>query len=202
MNFIRLLFILTLSAPLITSCGDDDDDNDSGQREEAPGGTGGTSGGGATGGGGGSSCLSTTTRQNIRSFLDRAAGLVSVQGTAFATEINSDGTITNFTGLGGYTLSKEGKDSWRAGGGFCDVDNNCFSSEWRGQIRADGCFYSDGNRARIVSTSNSRISFNTTNSDRDRVQSSFAISSDDKLSVVEAVIRDGLTIFNFRFEPL
>ena len=84
MTAARFFLVLSLIPISFTSCGYDDDDEGSPRQAEEDGGTTGATGGGTsggtTGGSGGNSCISTNQKTNIRTVMNKAIGLTTVQG--------------------------------------------------------------------------------------------------------------------------
>jgi hypothetical protein len=154
-----LIVLLSLS---LVSCGggdDDDNNNDTPQREETTG-TNGTTGTTGTTGGTTTSCLTNSQKEKIRDYLNRASDLRTFTGSGTETIKESDGTDTVNAITGTFDYQQANVNTWIANGSICRAAPStlCFQRQIVYSF-SSGCLNVNGVRAKILSTSDSSLSF-------------------------------------------
>lgn len=148
MKLFRMLLILGLPIMVLTSCGSDDDDGGGSGRiepETDP------------------SCLTAEQRTDIAGMINRAADRRVINGTASGSFRSSDGDIVssdNF--VGSYTVVQQNSSTWEWTEEFCEGGDDCRFNDEGTVGFTGGCFELDGSRANIISTTDDRVRFTTT----------------------------------------
>lgn len=201
MTTTKILMMLTLMLSLMVSCGKDDDNGDTNVQvtppatpanEEEP----------TTPRPRRPTCLSNTQRNNITNFLTRLSSFGNIVGIAEEEQRGEiDSTIVTFDTT--YTISSETPTAWIVSRTQCESGTvNCTNSSSRAEFR-DGCFYVDDNRARIQSSTSSRLRFTTSTTDegnRITEAETFAIAPNGKVTARNTLSTKGRTFYILKFD--
>lgn len=197
----KKFLIMLLLAVTLSSCGSDDDDNDdSPQAETDTTGTNGTTGGTGTSGTTGgttTSCMTNSQREKIRLFLNRASDLRTFQGTG-SEEIREEDLVKENDLTGSFDFEQSGENTWIVNAAQCTVAPapSCQSSQTVIAFR-NGCLNVNGVKARIITTSDSSLSYSYLENGTVRERASLASG---KLEVDQSIRRDGSTVYKFEFD--
>ena len=180
MKLFQLLFILVLPIMVLTSCGSDDDDS---------------------GGGGGRvdtetdpSCLTEEQRTDIVGILNNATERRVINGTASGSFRSSDGDIVTSDDFeGSYTVIQQNANTWQWTEEFCEGGDDCRFNDEGTLGFANGCFNVDGSRATILSSTNSRVRYTTTDNGL-TTTSSITVPDTGRARISSRVVINGQTI--------
>jgi hypothetical protein len=217
----NFLMMLLLAVTLISCGGDDDDGDDSPQRDtdttgssgttgstgstgssgttgtSGSSGTTGTSGTSGTTGGTTASCMTNRQRENIRLFLNRASDLRTFHGTGTETIRESD-VVEDNNIAGTFDFVQSGENTWIVNAAQCTVAPSPICQESQTVIAfRNGCLNVNGVRAKIISASDSSLTYSILENGTVRDRASLASG---KLEFDETIRRDGETVYKLNFE--
>jgi hypothetical protein len=159
----NFLMMLLLALTLIACGSDDDDGDDTPERQEDTTGSNGTTGSSGTSGTTGSpttSCMNSRQRENIRLFLNRTSDLRTFQGSGTETTRADDGTNTQNPITAIIDYQQSGENTWIVNAGICTVaaPPSCQNRQTVITFK-NGCLNVNGARAKIISTSDSSLTY-------------------------------------------
>lgn len=196
----NFLMMLLLAATLI-SCGSDDDDGDDTPELETDttgsNGTTGSSGTSGTTGGTTTSCMSSRQRENIRIYLNRASDLRIFIGVGTESIRETNGNLSTNPITGVFDYQQSGENTWIVNAEICTVTAPiaCHSRQTVVTFR-NGCLNVNGSKARIVSASDSSLTYSYFDARTVREQSSL---STGKLIYNATETKSGVTTYRLNF---
>ena len=140
--------------------------------------------------------MSNRQRENIRTFLNRASDLRTFNGSG--TEKIREEDLEEVNDItGSFDFQQSSENTWIVNAGYCNTDGtNCQESQTVIAFK-NGCLNVNGVRARIISASDSSLSYRYLENGTVRERASLASG---ELVIDQSVTRDGVRVYEFDFD--
>jgi hypothetical protein len=197
----NFLLMLLLAATLV-SCGSDDDDSDDTPQTETDttgsNGTTGSSGTSGTTGGTSSSCMSKSQQERISLYMNRASDLRTFTGVGTESTRDSSGSLNTNPITGVIDYQQSGENTWIINSEICTASAPvaCHTRQTVVGFK-NGCLNVNGAKARIVSVSDSSITYSYFDARTVREQASV---STGKLNYNINETKSGVTTYKLNFK--
>lgn len=146
------------------------------------------------------SCLTVKQRSDITQLLTKLSDFPTITGATGVSERQADGTSLSAAFRSAYNFEAVDADSWRVITTHCPINepSNCQSRSFLAEFK-DGCFFVDGDRTKVTSSSTTSLRYTAKNPKGEDLDDTVSLRN-DRLSIREVIRKGGVTQGVFLFE--